>query len=91
MGGWVEKWGLKLISTQVVVEVEVGGLDDVQILFRVGGWLEKWGLKLISTQVVVEVEVGVELGNIHQLLAPFVLTFSYVLLLSRYCFSAIQL
>ena len=27
MGGWVgwlEKWGLKLISTQVVVEVEVG-------------------------------------------------------------------
>ena len=23
-GGWVEKWGLKLISTQVVVEVEVG-------------------------------------------------------------------
>ena len=24
MGGWLEKWGLKLISTQVVVEVEVG-------------------------------------------------------------------
>ena len=23
-GGWLEKWGLKLISTQVVVEVEVG-------------------------------------------------------------------
>ena len=22
--GWLEKWGLKLISTQVVVEVEVG-------------------------------------------------------------------
>ena len=55
--------GLKLISTQVVVEVEVG----VEILFQLGGWvgggLEKWGLKLMSTQVVVEVEVGVELGN----------------------------
>ena len=24
MGGWLEKWGLKLISTTVVVEVEVG-------------------------------------------------------------------
>ena len=24
MGGWVEIWGVKLISTQVVVEVEVG-------------------------------------------------------------------
>ena len=24
MGGWLEKWGLKLISSQVVVEVEVG-------------------------------------------------------------------
>ena len=24
VGGWLEKWGLKLISTQVVVEVEVG-------------------------------------------------------------------
>ena len=24
MGGGLEKWGLKLISTQVVVEVEVG-------------------------------------------------------------------
>ena len=24
MGGWLEKWGLKLISTQVVVKVEVG-------------------------------------------------------------------
>ena len=24
MGGWLEKWGLKLISTQVVDEVEVG-------------------------------------------------------------------
>ena len=24
MGGWLEKWGFKLISTQVVVEVEVG-------------------------------------------------------------------
>ena len=23
-GGWLEIWGLKLISTQVVVEVEVG-------------------------------------------------------------------
>ena len=23
MGGWLEIWGLKLISTQVVVEVEV--------------------------------------------------------------------
>ena len=22
--GWLEKWGLKLISTQVVIEVEVG-------------------------------------------------------------------
>ena len=22
--GWLEKWGLKLISTQAVVEVEVG-------------------------------------------------------------------
>ena len=22
--GWLEKWGLKLISTQVVVEVDVG-------------------------------------------------------------------
>ena len=24
LGGWLEKWGFKLISTQVVVEVEVG-------------------------------------------------------------------
>ena len=24
MGGWLEIWGVKLISTQVVVEVEVG-------------------------------------------------------------------
>ena len=24
VGGWLEKWGLKLTSTQVVVEVEVG-------------------------------------------------------------------
>ena len=24
MAGWLEKWGLELISTQVVVEVEVG-------------------------------------------------------------------
>ena len=24
MVGWLEKWGLKLFSTQVVVEVEVG-------------------------------------------------------------------
>ena len=24
MGGWLEKWGLKLTSTQVVAEVEVG-------------------------------------------------------------------
>ena len=24
LGGWLEIWGVKLISTQVVVEVEVG-------------------------------------------------------------------
>ena len=24
MGGWLEQWGIKLISTQVVVQVEVG-------------------------------------------------------------------
>ena len=31
--GWLEKWGLKLISTQVVVEVEVGvELGNIPIL-----------------------------------------------------------
>ena len=33
--GWLEKWGFKLISTQVVVEVEVGvelGNKDQRVL-----------------------------------------------------------
>ena len=35
MGGWLEIWRVKLISTQVVVEVEVGvelGKNDVRVL-----------------------------------------------------------
>ena len=37
VAGWLEKWGLKLISTQVVVEVEVGvGLGNESIFISRG-------------------------------------------------------
>ena len=35
LGGWLEIWRVKLVSTQVVVEVEVGvelGKNDVRVL-----------------------------------------------------------
>ena len=53
-------------------------------------WLHtKFTLKGIL--LVVTVVCSDNSKNIHQLLAPFFLAFAYALLLSRYCFSAIQL
>ena len=45
--GWLEKWGLKLISTQVVVEVEVG--------VELGNWglgMGSWRLGTFQAKVV---------------------------------------